>query len=71
MDVAKRADDAVKETTGAYLRRFGFNLDLEQTEKSIRDRPRISVAIAAAAGFVIGGGTATRPAPAILALLGD
>jgi hypothetical protein len=71
MDTATRADKAVKDTASRYLRTFGFNLDLEQIEKSIRDRPLPSVAIAAAAGFIVGGGMAIRPAVAIFALLGS
>jgi hypothetical protein len=38
--------------------------------RSIRDKPLRSAAIAAGAGFVIGGGMATRPALALLALFG-
>jgi hypothetical protein len=68
IDAAKRADNAVRDTARTCLRRFGINLDLEQMERSICDRPLRSAAIAAAAGFIIGGGMATRPAVAILAL---
>jgi ElaB/YqjD/DUF883 family membrane-anchored ribosome-binding protein len=68
IDAAKRADNAVRDTVRTYLRRFGIDLDLEQMERSIRDRPLRSVAITAAAGFIIGGGVATRPGGAILAL---
>jgi hypothetical protein len=39
-------------------------------EKWIRDNPLKSTAIAAAGGYIIGGGMATRPGVAILALLG-
>jgi hypothetical protein len=55
--------------TSAYLRKVGLNLDLEQVEKSIRDKPLPSAAIAAAADFILGGGMATRPGLAILAFL--
>jgi hypothetical protein len=68
MDATKRADNAVRDTARTYLRRFGINLDPEQMERSIRDRPLRSAAIATAAGFIIGGGMATRPGVAILAL---
>jgi hypothetical protein len=51
-------------------RRFGINLDIVQIENSIRDRPLRSMAVAAAAGFIVGGGMATRPGVAILALFG-
>jgi hypothetical protein len=70
VDTGKRTNIAIKETTNTYLRNFGFNLDLEQIEQSIRDRPLPFVAMAAAAGFVMGGGMAIRPAVAIFALLG-
>ena len=70
MDAAEKADRAVRDTAQTYLEKFGVKLDLEQIEKSIRDKPLPSVAIAAAAGFIIGGGMATRPAVAILALFG-
>jgi 1,4-dihydroxy-2-naphthoyl-CoA synthase len=68
MDAAKKADRAVRDTAQTYLEKFGVKLDLEQIEKSIRDKPLPSVAIAAAAGFIIGGGLATRLAAPILAL---
>ena len=70
MDAAKKADNAVRDTACTYLGTFGVNLDLEKIEKSIRDKPLPSAAIAAGAGFIIGGGLATRPAVAILALFG-
>jgi ElaB/YqjD/DUF883 family membrane-anchored ribosome-binding protein len=70
MDAGKRADNAVRDTARTYLRKFGVNLDLDKIEKSIRDKPLPSAAVAAAAGFIIGGGMATRPAVAILALFG-
>jgi ElaB/YqjD/DUF883 family membrane-anchored ribosome-binding protein len=70
MDAAKKADNAVRDTARTYLRRFGVDVDLEQIERSIRDKPLRSAAIAAGAGFVIGGGMATRPAVALLALFG-
>jgi ElaB/YqjD/DUF883 family membrane-anchored ribosome-binding protein len=69
-DAAKKADRAVRDTARTYLERLGIKLDLEQIEKSIRDKPLPSAAIAAAAGFIIGGGMAIRPAVALLALFG-
>jgi 1,4-dihydroxy-2-naphthoyl-CoA synthase len=68
MDAAKKADRAVRDTARTYLEKFGVKLDLEQIERSIRDKPLPSAAIAAAAGFIIGGGLATRAAAPILAL---
>jgi hypothetical protein len=70
LDVARRADVAIRDTLRTYLKQFGVNIDLEQIEKTIRRNPLPSAAIAAASGFVIGGGIATRPALAILGLFG-
>jgi ElaB/YqjD/DUF883 family membrane-anchored ribosome-binding protein len=70
MDATKRTDNALRDTARTYLRKFGFNLDIVQIENSIRDKPLRSTAIAAAAGFIVGGGMATRPGVAILALFG-
>jgi len=64
-EAANKVDDAVKDTASAYLRKVGLNLDLEQIETFIRDKPLPSAAIAAAAGFILGGGMATRPGLAI------
>jgi ElaB/YqjD/DUF883 family membrane-anchored ribosome-binding protein len=69
-DVARRADVGLRDTLQTYLKKFGVNIDLEEIEKRIRDNPMPSAAIAAASGFVIGGGIATRPALAILDLFG-
>src|ERR1700689_178109 len=65
---AKKADDAVTETAQSYIDRTGLKLDLRQVQKTVRDNPLHSVAIAAAVGFVFGGGIATRPGWAMLAL---
>jgi ElaB/YqjD/DUF883 family membrane-anchored ribosome-binding protein len=70
MDAAKRTDNAIRDTVRTSLRKFGVNLDIMQIENSIRDRPLRSMAIAAAAGFIVGGGMATQPGVAILALFG-
>jgi ElaB/YqjD/DUF883 family membrane-anchored ribosome-binding protein len=67
---AKKADQALRDTAQGYLNRSGIGLDLRQVEKSIRDKPLSASAIAAAAGFILGGGMAIRPAAAILVLLG-
>jgi ElaB/YqjD/DUF883 family membrane-anchored ribosome-binding protein len=69
-EATEQAEKAVKDTAGRYLRSFGMNPDLAKVEKWIRDRPLPSAAIAAAAGFIIGGGMASRPGVAMLALLG-
>jgi hypothetical protein len=66
----KKADTAIKDTAGVYLKKFGVNLDLDQMEKWICDNPLRTTMIAAASGYILGGGMATRPGVAILALLG-
>jgi hypothetical protein len=45
-------------------------LDFQQIEKSIYEKPLTSAGIAAGAGFILGGGMATRPALALLAIFG-
>ena len=67
---AKKADRAVRDTAQRYLNRVGINFDLQQVEKTICDKPLGSAAIAAAAGFIVGGGMVTRLGYAMLALLG-
>src|SRR5258708_7288744 len=67
---ADRADKAIRNTADRYLKRFRMNLDLEQVERWIREKPLSSAGIAAAAGFIVGGGLVTRPGVAILAVLG-
>jgi hypothetical protein len=47
----------VKNTAQGYLNQVGINFDLQQVEKTIRDKPLGSAAIAAVAGFIVGGGT--------------
>jgi hypothetical protein len=70
MDAAKRADHAIRETTTTYLKQVRVDLDFQQIEKSICEKPLTSAGIAAGAGFILGGGMATRPALALLATFG-
>jgi len=58
------------DTAQKYLKRSGVELDLRQVEKTIREKPLSAAAIAATAGFIVGGGLATRPAIALLILFG-
>ena len=67
---AKKANRAVKDTARKYLDVAGIKVDLEATEKRIRDRPLFYLALAAGAGFVIGGGLATKTGVALLGLFG-
>jgi ElaB/YqjD/DUF883 family membrane-anchored ribosome-binding protein len=70
MDALKRTDNAIRDTARTYLGKFGVNLDIVRVETSIRERPLRFTAIAATAGFIVGGGMTTRPGVAILALFG-
>jgi ElaB/YqjD/DUF883 family membrane-anchored ribosome-binding protein len=67
-DATKKANNAIRDTAGTYLSKFGVSQD--KLEVAIRERPVPCAAVAAAAGFVLGGGMATRPGLAILALFG-
>ena len=67
---AKKASRAVKDTAQKYLDLAGVKVDLEATEKRIRDRPCFYLALAAGAGFAIGGGLATKTGVALLGLFG-
>ena len=67
---AKTADRAMKDTAQKYLGAAGIKVDLEVIESRIRGRPLFSLAIAAAAGFAIGGGMTTKIGLALLGLLG-
>jgi ElaB/YqjD/DUF883 family membrane-anchored ribosome-binding protein len=68
--VAEKTDRAIVDTAQRYLRRRGVDFDLRQLEKTIREKPLSAAAIAASAGFIVGGGLATRPGLAMLMLFG-
>jgi hypothetical protein len=68
--IAGKADIAFRNTVQNYLDRAGIKLDLEHFESNIRQQPLIAAAIAAAAGFIFGGGAITRLGSALLALKG-
>ena len=70
MNTAQTADNAIKETAATYMRNVGVDLNLERLERSIREKPLAAAGLAAGAGFILGGGMATRPALALLALFG-
>jgi ElaB/YqjD/DUF883 family membrane-anchored ribosome-binding protein len=67
---AKTVTTAIRETAQKYFDAAGMKIDLEVVEDRIRDQPLISMAIAAGAGFIIGGGLATSPGIALLGLFG-
>jgi ElaB/YqjD/DUF883 family membrane-anchored ribosome-binding protein len=68
--IAGKTDRAFRTTAQSYLDRAGLKLDLRQLESTIRDKPVQAAAIAAAAGFLFGGGMGTRWGAAILTLAG-
>ena len=49
-DTVSHADRAIRDTAQKYLDRAGVKIDLRQIEKSIREQPVRSAAIAVAAG---------------------
>ena len=68
--VAEKTDRAMVDTAQRYLNRRGVDFDLRKLEKTIRDKPLSAAALAATAGFIFGGGLATRPGLAMLMLFG-
>jgi hypothetical protein len=66
----KTANRAMKDTAQKYLGAAGIKVDLQDIENKIRDRSLFYLAIAAGAGFVIGGGMATKMGLALLGLVG-
>jgi len=67
---AEKTDRAIVDTAQRYLNTRGVDFDLRQLEKTIREKPLSAAALAATAGFIFGGGLATRPGLAMLMLLG-
>jgi hypothetical protein len=67
---ANKADKAVKDTAQRYFKLFGIQVDLDDIEKKIRDRPFLYLALAAGAGFTIGGGLAINMGVALLGIFG-
>ena len=68
--MAGKADRAFRATAQSYLDRAGLKLDLRQLESTIREKPVQAAAIAAAAGFLFGGGMGTRWGAAMLTFAG-
>ena len=69
-NVGEKTDKAIVDTAQRYLRRRGVDFDLRQLERTIREKPLSAAAIAATAGFIVGGGLPTRPGLAMLMLFG-
>ena len=68
ISLTEKARTAIRAATQRLLDDRGVKLNL--AEDYIRDKPLVSTAIAAASGFVIGGGLTTRPGVALFFLLG-
>jgi hypothetical protein len=64
--IAGKADIAFRNTAQNYLDRAGIKLDLKHFESHIRRQPLIAAAVAAAAGFVFGGGGIGRLGSALM-----
>lgn len=67
---AMKADEAIRDTAQKYIDKAGLKLDLKQVETKILRNPKPAIAIAAGAGFIVGGGMVTRLGLAMLALFG-
>jgi hypothetical protein len=67
-DSTGSADRALRDTAQKFIDRAEMPVDLKKVEQHIHDQPFRAAAIAAAAGFVVGGGLVTRPGVALLAL---
>jgi len=61
---------AIKAATQRLLDDRGVKLNINQAEDFIRDKPIVWIGIAAAAGFIVGGGLVTRPGVALFFLMG-
>jgi ElaB/YqjD/DUF883 family membrane-anchored ribosome-binding protein len=62
--------ESVKTAAQQFIKDKGINLELGEVEKFARNKPLAALAISAAAGFIIGGGLATKTGLALMALLG-
>jgi len=66
-EATRKGEDRLEETAQEYLDEAGVGIDSNQILNLIRDQPLNAAGLAAAAGFVVGGGLA---GPAGLAVLG-
>jgi ElaB/YqjD/DUF883 family membrane-anchored ribosome-binding protein len=65
LEAATKTDSAIRSTAEKYINRTRAR----EVETTIRENPLAATALAALAGFVVGGGMASRPGSLILALL--
>jgi ElaB/YqjD/DUF883 family membrane-anchored ribosome-binding protein len=68
--VAGKTATAIKSAAQQFFDDRGIRLNIAETEDFIRDKPIVSAGIAAAAGFIVGGGLISRPGVALLFLFG-
>ena len=61
---------AAKDAAQKFLSDKGINVDLRRIEDFVRKQPLAALGIFVAAGFIVGGGVATRPGLALLAMAG-
>jgi hypothetical protein len=66
----RTANRAMRDTAQKYLGAAGLKVNLEEFENKIRSRPLFYLAITAGAGFVVGGGMASKMGLALLGLAG-
>ena len=67
---ARTANKTMKDTAQKYLGAVGLKVDFENLENKIRSRPLFCLAVTAGAGFVVGGGMASKMGLALLGLAG-
>ena len=68
-EAARRGEDRLEETAQEYLDEAGVGIDSSQILNLIRDRPLNAAGLAAAAGFVVGGGLAGAAGLAVLGIV--
>ncbi len=68
-EAARKGEERLEETTQEYLDKAGVGIDSNQILNLIRDQPFKAAGIAAAAGFVVGGGLAGAAGLAVFGLV--
>ncbi|HEX4211449.1 MAG TPA: hypothetical protein VHY56_13715 [Candidatus Binataceae bacterium] len=67
---AAAANEAINETARKYLTRAGIKVDPKDIQNQIHDGPLFYLGVAAGAGFIVGGGLASKWGLALLGLAG-
>jgi ElaB/YqjD/DUF883 family membrane-anchored ribosome-binding protein len=68
-EATQRGEDRLEETAQEYLNEAGVGIDSNQILSLIRDQPLKAAGIAAAAGFVVGGGLAGAAGLAVFGMV--